>query len=171
MTDIADSNANYPNSFVPIGKITSAHSIKGEVKIHIYNNTSSFEDNECFFDDRTAANIKIKSIKGNIIIATIADIDSRTKAERLKNKEIFINLTETISANEFYYQSLIGMDVKSTDLETLGTISNVDNYGASDIIEVTFTNNSTELFNFTDENFPKIHIEKNYVILTPPEII
>ncbi|MBT4922288.1 MAG: 16S rRNA processing protein RimM [Rickettsiales bacterium] len=169
MTDIT--SADPSTSFVAIGKIASAHGIKGEIKIYSYNDTSSFQDNECFFADKSSIALKIKSTKNNIITANIKNITSRSEAEALKNKEIFINLTEICEENEFYYKDLIGMKVKSADMNDIGTISNVDNYGASDLIEVTFFNKKSELYNFTNELFPEINIGQNYVILTLPKTI
>ena len=47
--------------------------------------------------------------------------------------------------------------------EFVGTVIEVANYGAGDIIEVKFNDDNCEMFPFTKELFPKI--TKDYMVL------
>ncbi|MBL6784773.1 MAG: 16S rRNA processing protein RimM [Rickettsiales bacterium] len=162
---------NNSKEFVAIGKISSAHGISGHVKIFFYNDSDSILNNPCFFKDKTPLNFSLKSVTEKFIIVKIDNIKNRDEAEKLKNKEIFIELEPLESSFEYYFNSLIGLDVKSEKGEKIGVVTNVENYGASDLIEIKFNNAKTELFNFSEEIFKNVNLEENYITFTPPEII
>jgi 16S rRNA processing protein RimM len=170
MSKLTDST-NDTKQFVAIGKFTSPHGIKGDIKIYSYNDIKSLIDNECFDINKNRFELNIKSSKGNIAIASIKNNNDRNSAEVLRDKEIFIFIEPIIESNTFYFKDLIGMSVKSDKQSEIGLITSVENFGASDLIEITFKNGKSDLFSFDKNTFIEINLKERFVIFTPPEII
>ena len=71
----------------------------------------------------------------------------------------------------FYYADLIGLKVMLEDGTLFGTVRDVLNYGAGDILEVTKTAGGVELFSFTEATVPHIDTEAGQLTLILPEYL
>jgi 16S rRNA processing protein RimM len=170
MSKLTDSTDNIKN-FVAIGKFTSPHGIKGDIKIYSYNDIDSLIENDCFDINKNKIELSIKSSKGNIAIASITGCNNRNLAEELRDQEIFIFIEPIQEPDTFYFKDLIGLSVKSDKQAEIGLITNVENFGASDLIEITFNNGTTDLFSFDKNTFTEVNLQEKFVIFTPPKII
>jgi 16S rRNA processing protein RimM len=170
MSNFTDSY-NDSKKFVAIGKITSPHGIKGNIKIYCYNDVESIQKNDCFFEDKTKIEIKVRNSKNNIAIAEIKDCIDRDTAENYRNKEIFIYIEPIKEQDIFYHNELIGMTVRSENNSEIGKITSVENFGASDLIEVTFKNGKADFFSFDKNIFLEINLDYKFVTFKPPEVI
>ncbi len=166
-----------------IGKITSVHGLKGQVKIMSFSdNPKDIQNYKPLFDkDGKEFIIKITSKSqgknNDIFIANINDINNRNDAQNLINKEIFISRDqlEDEGDNEFYHVDLINLDVIDEKNTKIGKILNVMNYGAGDIIEIEFNKASKQkekiqMFSFIDEIFPEIDLKKGFIKMDFPTI-
>lgn len=117
-----------------VGKIVAPQGLKGEFRVLTY--TSKPED----FKNLKILDFDLKYIRkisNSLIICSSKSIQDRTEAEKLKNKQLFINKTDLpkLSNNEYYYDDLIGMQVIK-DKNILGKVSAIYNFGAGDILEI-----------------------------------
>lgn len=158
------------NKLILVGVISSAHGIKGDVVIR------SFTDEPLNIMNLPLQNndgeeIKIKLIrvssKGRLI-CRILGVEDRNRAEELIGRKLFSlrSLMPAPQEDEFYIEDLKGLPVVNEQLTQIGKISGIFNFGAGDIIEVSFNNKTTELFSFRKEIFPEITEE--YVRLVVP---
>ena len=162
---------NNAKELVAIGKIINSHGIQGNVKISIYNSVDSFKKNKLFFGDYSPLNLKIISKKSNIIICKIKGINSINDVDSIKNNEIFTILSEELNIDEYYHKDLIELKVLDVNRNVIGKITNVENFGASDLIEISFKNQKCELYDFSSKIFLEVNLEEKYVIFSEPEII
>lgn len=178
-----------PNEKVLVGKITSTHGIKGQVKIMSFcHNPADIENYQPVFDkNNRKLKIKITSkAQGknfDIFIANIEGINSANEAITLRNTELFIErkqLLENEDSDEFYYVDLIGLAVVNEENNKIGKVVDVMNYGAGDILEIEFTESflqktnekeKIQMFSYREEVFPEINIEENFVKMIFPETI
>lgn len=159
---------NTTKKTICIGKILSAHGVKGLVKIKSF---AESPENLSTYDMYNHAgtkkiNIEIKSKHKGLIVASIEGVNDRNAAEELTGLDLYINrdrLPKT-QEEEFYINDLINMNVYSTEDELLGTVKSVQNFGAGDILEILFqSSNKTEFFRFTKKNFPVVDLDKNII--------
>ena len=69
-----------------------------------------------------------------------------------------------VDEEEFYFEDLKSLKVRNLKGKEVGTILEIHNFGANDLIEVSFSNGSgSEIYPFTKEFFPEI--TKDYVVL------
>ena len=86
--------------------------------------------------------IFLEKVKSDKLIAGIKGISSCSQANLLKNKELFIKRSDfpKLSDGEFYHVDLIGLKVFKIDNDFLGTVTDVVNFGAGDILEIEIIN-------------------------------
>ena len=127
---------------VTIGKIVSPHCIKGLFNVLIYS-----ENEDSFFSHKSYFKVKNKKIdiikkfnKGNFIVCESATIQNREQGNEIINQDIVISATDLKknynNKNEFFHRDLIGCKVINFNLEDIGNVKAVHNFGAGDLLEL-----------------------------------
>ena len=171
------------NDKVLIGKITSSHGVRGQVKIMSFAQNPVDIDNYNPIFDTNNNELKIKITSkaqgknSDIFIVTISGISDKNHADDLKNTELFINKDQLSDDEdgEFYYTDLIGLKVINNGDE-VGKVIDVVNYGAGDIIEIEFDESQKrkekiEMFSLRDDIFPEINVKEGFVKMTFPDMV
>lgn len=125
---------------VCIGKIASAHGVKGLVKLLPYCDDVSLLDGKVFTDETGTDTLEItlKNALGKYVLAQVKGIDTREDAEKLKSL-LYIpreDLPKIDNDDEFYIEDLVGLSAQTPDGTPLGRIKAVDNFGAGDLLEI-----------------------------------
>lgn len=129
-----------------LGKITRPHGIRGEVKIHSYSGQPenflgyreilvSSEDRE----ERIPYSVEQSRVQGRLAVLRLAGCDSRTKAEALAGREVWLrrgDLPEP-GEDEYYLADLEGREAISADGPRLGRITGILDTAAHPILIVT----------------------------------
>ena len=125
---------------VLVGLITSAHGIRGEVKLKSF--TAEPEAIATYSPLETAKGEKIEIARLRAqkdgFIAILKGVTDRNRAEGLRGTELFVpreRLPEP-EDGEVYIHDLIGLPVHLADGTRLGEVVSIENYGASDLIDV-----------------------------------
>lgn len=155
------------------GKIVSPHGVRGRVKLYCYlespENLSLYES----FYDKSYNEIKLAvcSVQKNCAIVEL-NLKDRTEAEKIIGKEIYIRKSDLpeLEDNFYYYSDLVGLKVISSENKEIGSVTNVLDYGAGEIIEIKFNNGKKDLFSFTKTTFPEVNIGSSYIKFLPPEV-
>lgn len=150
-----------------VGVISAAHGIKGDLLIKSYTEVTTNLAKLPIIDEHNN-NVQLKLIRANSkggIICQMLDCNDRNQAEELKGTKLYC-LRKNLPApaeEEFYIEDLRGLKVIDESGECIGIVLEIANYGAEDIIEIKFNDDSCEMFPFTKEFFPTI--TKNHVVL------
>ena len=124
---------------IEVGKIVKAQGLSGEVKV------MPFADNENM-NKLSYVYVGEKRQKYNVVKAvcrlgfcylTLANVDDRTKAEKLAGQVIYIDKADLIvGEDEYIIDDLIGMKVFLSSGEDYGEIISVEQYGSADVISI-----------------------------------
>ena len=159
---------------VCVGVIASSSGVRGNVKIRSF--TDNPEDISTFqkvYDfNLNTYKIEVVQVKKDYIIASIDGVNNRDQAEQLRNIRLFINRAELPepSEEEYYHADLIGMSVYDTDNINIGTVVNLVNFGASDILEVqTLSDKDTVYYPFAKQWVESVDQENRKILLKPQE--
>ncbi len=175
---------------VLIGKINSVFGIKGEVKIISYcQQPTDIEKYQLFDKNDNLFTLKISNKNktaigttagGTILIAKIAGVDDRNKAESLRGVELFVerkNFKE-LKDDEFYQVDLIGLDVIDDSEKVIGKVVNVMDFGAGTMLEIQFNEENPEKklekienFPFKNEIFPEVDMRGKTIKIKLPEVV
>jgi len=130
------------SEYIEAGKITSAHSFRGEVKIQSWCDTPEFlmRFRIFYLDEKGGSFLTVEKIRAanNLIIASFKEIDSEETAYKFKNRILYIKKDEAnLDDGTFFISDMIGLPVFDFDTgEKYGVLFDVFNNGASDIYVV-----------------------------------
>lgn len=152
----SNSQSNSHNNlgeYIKVGHIGSAYGLKGWVNIISYTQpkTNIIEYSPWYIKNLHSISnteqsnkeyqvVKLAGIRqhGKGIVAQLLDCNDRTQAEKLKNIEIVI-LREQLpeqASDEYYWHDLIGLNVTTITNIKIGTIIDLIETGANDVLVV-----------------------------------
>ena len=161
-----------------IGKIATAHGVRGLVKIIPYCEDTSLLKGSLYTSDdptdNTSLTISLKNKMGKYILASIEGITTPEDAKKLKcslfvPRETLPNIEEE---DTFYIEDLIGLTAKTHDhSDILGKIITIDNFGAGDLLEIKPTNGGESFYiPFHNDYVTNIDLKSGSVMLKNTEI-
>jgi 16S rRNA processing protein RimM len=129
--------------YLAIGKIVRAHGLRGEVSVAVLTQfPERFETTEWVYlgNEFEATPYRLKSYRWHQqnVLLTLVGVDNRTQAEALQGQFVQVPLDEAVSLPEgsYYLYQILGLEVKTTEGESLGIIANVIETGANDVYVV-----------------------------------
>lgn len=153
-----------------VGVITSVSGVKGHVKIRSF--TEALDDicrfNYVFDESGKEYKAKLISKRKDFIIASVNDVSTRNEAELLRNTMLYIKRSELppIANNQYYHADLIGSEAHLENGVFVGTVKNILNFGAGDIIEIYDVASEKSLYYpFSKQFIAKIETESKSITL------
>jgi 16S rRNA processing protein RimM len=136
-----------PNSeLIVVGKISSAHGIKGWVNVYSYTNpvTNILQYQPWFLASRgakdawTPINVIASRPQGKQVVAQFEGCQDRNQAELYRGLEIAINRSQLpkLAHSGYYWIDLIGLTVVTVSGEELGQVDSLIATGANDVLIV-----------------------------------
>ena len=123
-----------------VGKIGAPYGVKGWVKINSYTDESAgiFDYTPWILSDGKSYLVDQWRRSGKALVAKIEGIESRDDAERIKNADISIQEAQlpALEGDDFYWRDLIGMQVETLEGYGLGTVKELFETGANDVMLV-----------------------------------
>ena len=160
-------------NLVSIGKILNFHGIKGEVK------TGFTKGRENFISKLKTTFVKYS---GEVITLTVdtvrfhkqfalikfKEINSVNDAEKYKGLDIFVNraeIAENLDEDEYLISDLIGMSVYSSDDEKIGTVEEVGNNNAGEILKIKDGVGNFHLIPFVKDIVPVVDLKNGMIVI------
>lgn len=138
------SDMQQQSDWLCVGVFVGAHGVRGDVRLKLFvDDVAALDHFDAFYTDagQTPLQFKVlKTIKQGVS-AQVDGIKDRDQAEALKGTKIYADrqqMPET-EDDEFYFVDLIGLQVVNGVDEEIGTVSNMHDYGAGGVVEVTLT--------------------------------
>ena len=124
-----------------VGEITSAHGVKGEVKLKSFTSVpADLARYKPLFDEKQAVefDLRLLSQNGEMLIVSIKGVTDRNAAEKLRNTKLYFPRAKLPKPKKgvFYFADLKGLKVLDENGKEFGRVTDVMNYGGGDIIEV-----------------------------------
>ncbi len=158
-----------------VGEITTAHGIKGFVKVRCYADDPKLLERGPLFDEAgKQVFLKLKNgIKGDWI-AEVKGVDDRNEAELLRGCKLYIereSLPET-EEGEYYVEDLKGMKVEDESGKDIGTILTIVNYGAGDLVDIKPSGGGQSFYlPFNESTLLDVDLESRTITISVPEQI
>lgn len=134
--------AQNDTDLIEVGHIIAAHGVRGQVKV--FSNTSPRKNIVSYspwvikhHGLSKVVEISGKS-QGKNVIASLHDVNDRNQAEELSGAKIFIDKSQLpkLSAGDFYWSQLTGLQVTTVTGVELGIIDYLLETGANDVLVV-----------------------------------
>ena len=156
---------------LPIGYISRAHGIRGEVVVVSDSPDDRFAKGSELLTDRGDSLTVTGARQGNHgRIVAFAEITDRTEAEGFRGRTLTIDPDQrrSLEASEFWPEDLVGLKVVDAGRVPLGTVVAVHFGDAQDRLVVDVDGVRSEI-PFVDELVPEVDLEEGVVIVAPLE--
>ncbi len=160
---------------IVMGVITSAHGIRGEVKIRSF--TEVPEDIASYgpllLDNgpERVEILRLRPTKG-AFIAKLKGVDDRNAAELLRGKQLKLpreSLPAIEEEDTFYHSDLVGLKAEKEDGAPAGEVVAVHDFGAGDLLEIRPEGSrETYYLPFTKEAVPVVDVSGGRIVVNPP---
>ncbi|MEP2736180.1 MAG: ribosome maturation factor RimM [Erythrobacter sp.] len=131
-----------PSKPLELAAITGAHGVTGEVRLKLFGEGVEALSRIKTFDVGGAIGTltlkKVRSDKKTGAVARFAEVTDRNAAEKLRGTLLTAprDTLPQLDAGEYYHVDLVGLSVLTNAGEAIGTVTEVVNYGATDILEI-----------------------------------
>lgn len=124
---------------VTLAAIIGAHGVAGEVRLKLFGEGVAALSRHKSFNDGALTLLKIRDDGKGGAIARLAQSTSRADAEKLRGTALTVprDALPPLAEGEFYHADLLGLPVVTDEGEAVGKVLAIENFGATDIIEIT----------------------------------
>jgi 16S rRNA processing protein RimM len=124
---------------VTLAAIAGAHGVAGEVRLKLFGEGIATIAKQKSFNDGALTLIKVRDDGKGGAIARLAESKSRADAEKLRGTVLTVprEALPPLGEGEFYHADLLGLPVVTDAGDAVGTVLAIENFGATDIIEIT----------------------------------
>ncbi len=129
--------------YLEIGKITSTHGIRGEMRVQPWCDSPEFmkKFKTLYLDSAGTKLLKVNARpNGNMVILKVEGIDTVEEAARYRDRILFMKRSDVqLSEGKYFIQELIDCRVIDADDEKkeYGTVTDVSQTGANDVWHIT----------------------------------
>ena len=136
---------------IALAAIAGAHGVKGELRLKLFTDSAdSLSRHQSLYVG--GAERRLLSIResGKTAVARFEGIGDRSAAEALRGSLIEVERAAlpTLEEGEYYHADLIGLPALDRDGNQIGIVAAVENYGASDLLEIELVDGRRSLIPF-----------------------
>lgn len=160
---------------VIVGAIGGSFGVHGEVRLKSFcADPQAIADYTPLYTEegRAFAQVVLTGQLKNGFTARIDGVVTKEDADALRNIDLYAEraIMPSLPDDEYYYADLIGLTVLDTGGATLGTVKNVMDHGAGDLLEVIVpTQAETILLPFTQAAVPTVDLASRRIVANPPD--
>lgn len=160
---------------VIVGALGGSFGVHGEVRLKSFcADPQAIADYTPLYteDGRSFAQVVLTGQLKNGFTARLDGVVTKEDADALRNVSLYAerSVMPSLPDDEYYYADLIGLTVLDTGGATLGTVKNVMDHGAGDLLELNVPGQSeTVLLPFTQAAVPTVDLAARRIIANPPE--
>jgi 16S rRNA processing protein RimM len=140
---------------IVLAAITGAHGIRGEVRLKLFTDTPDTLARHARFDAGGRAFLlqAIRPDKPGMAVARFEGVTDRNAAEALRGLELAVPRAALppLAEGEYYVADYIGMAVVDETGALVGTVKSIENYGASDILDIARDGGGSAMVPFVDQ--------------------
>jgi len=163
------------SDLVCVGAIAGSFGVRGEVRLKSF--CAVPEDIESYSpllseDGEQSYSITLTGRAKNGFTARLDSVATKEQADAVRGLRLFTKRDQlpSLPDDEYYFTDLIGLEVLDTGGTVLGTVKNVLNHGAGDLLEVQGPGlKDTVLLPFTLTGVPTVDLASGRVIVDPPD--
>ena len=139
---------------IVLAAIAGAHGIRGEVRLKLFTDDAKSLARHARFDagGRALALQAIRPDKPGMAVARLEGITDRNMAEALRGLQLAVprDALPPLAEGEYYVADYIGMTVVDETGAPVGHVTSIENYGASDILDIARNGGGSVMVPFVD---------------------
>ncbi len=154
-----------------IAEITTAHGIKGFVKVRSYAEDENLLEEPLADESGKVFSLRLKNALKGDWVAQIEGVNDRNAAETLRGTKLYINraaLPDT-DEGEYYIEDLKGLRILDESGKEIGTLTGVENFGAGDLLDIKPMSGQSFYLPFTKD--VQVDLKGRTITIQMPEIV
>jgi 16S rRNA processing protein RimM len=158
---------------VCLGVIVGSRGLKGDLRVKSYAQVP--EDITAYgpLEDETGSrriDLRVTGEAKGVLIARAEGVNDRTAADKLKGLRLFVDRDRLPppDEDEYYHSDLIGLAAEAPQ-GNLGTVRQVYDFGAGDVLEIAGGEFGTVMIPFTRDFVPVVDLKAGRLVVDPPE--
>ncbi|WP_128892857.1 ribosome maturation factor RimM [Erythrobacter sp. HKB08] len=142
---------------VTLAAVKGAHGVTGEVRLKLFGEGVDALKNHKSFNEGSLTLSKIRDDGKGGAIARFKEVADRNAAEKLRGTTLTVprSALPPLDEGEYYHADLVGLKVETDAGEAIGTVGNVLNYGAGDLVEIKRDGGKSFLVPMTEQAVPR----------------
>ena len=142
---------------VTLAAVTGAHGVAGEVRLKLFGDGWESLKPHKAFNDGALTLAKVRSDGKGGAVARFAQITDRNGAETLRGTVLTVPRASLppLEEGEFYFSDLLDLAVVSDAGEPVGRVKAVENFGATDVVEIEKPDGKAFMVPLTREAVPE----------------
>ena len=155
------------NEFIVIGQIVRAAGIRGEVKVKpLTSDPNRFKQLKTVYVQSKPYRIEAVRFDGSFVYMRLGGVIDRNAAEALKDAYVEIDRVNSVPLDKgsYFIADIIGCKLYTSDGETVGKVTEVNQYGAADVFTA-FDGVKTVRFPFLKKMIVKVDVENGVIIV------
>ena len=147
---------------VTLAAVTGAHGVTGEVRLKLLGDGIAALAAHKTFNDGALTLQKLREDGKGGAIARFAQYSDRTAAEKLRGVVLTVsqNSLSPLEDGEFYFSDLVDLAVVTDTGEPIGRVCAVENFGATDIVEIEKSDGTKFMVPLTSQAVPEWNAER-----------
>lgn len=159
-----------------IGEIATAHGIKGYVKVRSFVEDEGLLEAAPIYTSEDGGETIALTLKNALKadwVAEVKGIADRNGAEKLRGTKLYIDraLLPDEDDDSYYIEDLKGLRILDRAEKDIGIVLGVENYGASDLLDIKPHAGESFYIPFTDDTVLEIDMDRGIVVVEMPDII
>jgi 16S rRNA processing protein RimM len=163
------------NKRILIGEIATSHGLKGFVKVRTFVEDETLLNGKLFTNESgdNTLTVTLKNAMKDHWLAQVDGVSEKNGADSLRGTKLYIDRSSLPETNddEYYIEDLKGMTVAGKDGKVIGTVMDVVNYGAGDLIDIKPPSGDSFYLPFTDETVLNVDFDGGIITAELPEMI
>ena len=147
---------------VTLAAVAGAHGVAGEVRLKLFGEGLEGLRPHKSFNGGALTLSKVRSDNKGGAIARFAEVADRTAAEALRGTALTVprSALPALEEGEFYHSDLLDLPVITDTGEEVGRVCAVENFGATDIVEIEKPDAKKFMVPLTEQAVPSWDDEK-----------
>lgn len=128
-------------AFLAVGKLRHAHGVRGEILMEVFTDfPERLQPGITLYLGQAAIQVRLMKSRQHRegLLMTFDGYTSPEEIGQFRNQIVYVKTVDrpTLEAGEYYHHQLIGLQVVSVDREPIGTVTEILETGASDVLVV-----------------------------------
>ena len=137
----AGSQSRSEPAFLAVGKLRHAHGVHGEMLMEVYTDfPERFQTGIVLYLGQEALQLRLVKCRphGKGLLVTFEGYTTPEQVGELRNQVVYVHSDDrpTLEEGDYYHHQLIGLRVSTRQGEVIGTVTEILETGASDVLVV-----------------------------------
>jgi 16S rRNA processing protein RimM len=174
VTSMSDIQSVRPDELLLVGEVINVVGLRGDVRLRLISTQPQFlaENNPMLYSADGKRSFRLRRLvhyKNDIYTATLGGIATRDLAEAMRGTELYMRQTdiEPLGADEYFLHDLVDMTVVDAQQQLIGTVREVINTGASDVLVITRIGKPDALVPMVKAFVSQLDLTNKRLVVTP----